>query len=331
MLNHKKEFQEAHGSASPGPSDKAGFNRASLGPSQIANLQLELTSLLSSETIKTEQQAAAIALAWSILRECGFPTFGDIRARRCEDFCKTVPVDLREAVSLSLDTVGWMAYAPVPGQCDRAAQMFVRAVALCPLDLARLEKLAIIAGEIKPDQIMNLRHDPAKQAQTAIGFAMQATKHIEYALEEVFGITREALNEASGDSITRLLSVSDEETRSYVVRMLRHVSHLHGLQACFFKNGVHASNAISAGCSALQIVGLPRGIAECANVLREGLREHSPSELLGEETPLIVSILDAISKGLHMKWTLFNNHSAGRRSEQLDELCEILESGSPAK
>ena len=331
MLSHRNEFEQTQGTASHGPSDKAEFDRASLGRSQIANLQLDLTSLLNSETIETEQQAVAIALAWSILRECGFPTFGDIRARRCEDFCKTVPVNLREAISLSLDTVGWMAYAPNPDQYDRAAQMFVRAVALCPLDLARLEKLAIIAGEITPDHIMNLRHDPAKQAQTAIGFAMQATKHIEYALEEVFGITREALNEASGDSITRLLLVSDEETRSYLVRMLRHVSHLHGLQACFFKNGVHASNAISAGCSALQIVGLPRGIAECANVLREGLREHSPSELLGEETPLIVSILDAISRGLHMKWTLFNNHSAGRRSDQLDELCEILESGSPAK
>lgn len=307
-----------------------GFSGASLMPSPIAELHLELTALLSLESIDVKQEAAAITLAWSILRECGFPTFGDIRARRSEDFCKTVPVELREAVSLSLDTIGWMAYAPVPGQFDRAAQMFVRAVALCPLDLTRLEKLAIIAGEIKPDHIMNLRHDPAKQAQTAIGFAIQATKHIEHALEEVFGITRAALNEASGESMTRLISTSAEEARPYVARMLRHLSHLHGLQACFFNNGVHASNAIGAGCSALQIVGLPRGIAECMNVLHDGLREHTPSELLGEEAPLVVSILDAISKGLHMKWRLFNNQSAGRRSEQLDELCEILESGSPA-
>ena len=215
-----------------------------------------------------------------------------------------------------------------PEQFDRAAQLFVRAVALSPLDLARLEKFAIIAGQIKPDQIMNLRHDPVKQEQTAIGFAIQATKHIEYALEEEFGITREVLNETSGESINRLISVSDKEVRPYLTRILRHLSHLHGLQAYFFKNGVHASNAIGAGCSALQIAGLPRGVAECVHTLQDALQDHSPSELLGEELPLVISILDSISKGFHVKWRLFNNQSAGRRSEELDKLCQILEAKS---
>ena len=328
MLTDSNKFQEGPGGAYGWPSDEAGFNRARLGPPRIAELHLELSALLSLGTIDVTQEAAAITLAWSILRQCGLPTFGDIRTKRAENFNNVIPLEIREAVSLSLETVGWMAYAPKPEEFDRAAQLFVRAVALSPLDLARLEKFAIIAGQIKPDQIMNLRHDPVKQEQTAIGFAIQATKHIEYALEEEFGITREVLNETSGESINRLISVSDKEVRPYLTRILRHLSHLHGLQAYFFENGVHASNAIGAGCSALQMAGLPRGVAECVHTLRDALQDHNPSELLGEELPLVISILDSISKGFHVKWRLFNNQSAGRRSEELDKLCQILEAKS---
>ncbi len=314
MFSHRTEFQAEK--------DKG---QDSVEPPRIAGLRHQLTTLLSSESFEIAHQDDAIALAWSILRESGLPTFGDVRTKRAADLCRIVLPEIREAVSLSLDTVGWLSYAPKPGQFDRAAQMFARAVALCPLVLDRLEKFAIIAGEIRPEHIAHLRHDPQKQAQTSMGYAVQAAKNIEYAFEERFGITRDVLNDASGESLNRLLSSVDDDERQYLARMLRHLAHLHALQAVFFDNGVHAGKAVAAGCSVLQIMGLPSGIFECVGLIEEALPQHHPRELFGEDGPLLISTLDAISRGLYAKWKLFNNSTAGRRSEQLDNLCDTLE------
>lgn len=321
MLSYREQVPEDFGGASDFPRS----GRGGVEPYRVAELRHELTSIVTSDPFDTTRQADAVLLAWSILRECGFPSFGDIRAKRSEDFCAMIPAELREAVSLSLDTVGWISYAPKPGQFDRAAQMFARAVALCPLDLGRLEKFAIIAGEIKPEHICNLAHEPRRQAQTAIGFAIQAAKHIEYVLEESFGISRDTLNESSGETLNQLLSAVSDEGRHYLARVLRHLAHLHALQADFFKNGVHAGKAIAAGCSALQIVGLPRGVAECVRMLEEAVKEQPPREVLGDDLSLVVSALDSISRGFHAKWKLFHNQAAGRRSEQIDQLCDTLE------
>ena len=215
--------------------------------------------MLSSESFDVSRQADAVSLAWSILHKSGFATFGDIRTTYSENFCRAVPVDIREAVSLSLDTIGWISYAPKPNQLDRATQMFVRAVALYPLDLGRLEQLAIIAGEIKPEQIINLRNDPPKQAQTAIGFSIQATNHIEHALESCLELRERCINDASGKPLNLLIAAISDEACHYLGRMLRLVAHLHTLQPHFFGNGVNATTALAAGCSALQIRGFPRG------------------------------------------------------------------------
>lgn len=291
----------------------------------IVDLHEQLNHILGGDIVEPLQQQTAIGLAWSILRESGFPTFGDVRAKRTEEFCLSVPADLRESVSLALDTIGWLEYAPKANEVDRAAQFLERAAALCPLDLTCVEKFSILAGVLKPENIINLRRDPVKQGQTAIGYAMKATKCLEYALENRFAVTSEVLHESSGESLSRLIPQMSDEERYYVARMLGHVAHLHTLQANFFENGVYAGKAIAAGCSALQVVGLPRGIVECVTELQEALRQHTARDVLGEYAPLVLSILESVSRGFHKKWHLFNNHAAGRRSEKIDALCELLE------
>lgn len=297
MLSEGNEFQKERATGERAQEELPISSRSDHKSDLIGGLHLELNSLLSSEPFDASRQGEAVALSWSILRESGFPTFGDIRTKRSEDFCGAVPVAIREAVSLSLDTVGWLSYAPKPEQFDRAAQMFARAVPLCPLDLGRLEKFAIIAGEIKPEQIVNLRHDPVKQAQTAIGFAIQSTKHSEHALEEVFGITRETLNDASGQSLNLLIAaISDDESR-YVARMLRHLAHLHALQAAFFDNGVHASKAIAAGCSALQIIGLPGESWSAYECSRTHCGSHLRKKCWGTTLSLLSLLLRRFRRG----------------------------------
>lgn len=325
MLSYRVESDNGSGDLADGFRNPPSSGRVGVEPPGVAEARHKLTMLLSAEHLDPKRQHEAVTLAWTILGQCGFSTFGDVRIRRADEFVVLVPGELRDAVSLSLDTVGWLSYAPRQNQLDKAAQMFARAVTLCPLDLGRLEKFAIIAGKIRPDHIVNLAHDPLKQAQTAMGFAIQAAKHIEHVLEERFGINREVLNESSGEPLNQLLAAVSDDERHYLARVLRHLSYLHASQADFFNNGVHAGKAIAAGCSTLQIIGLPRGIAECVRMLKEALQEHHPREVLGDDVSLVASTLDSISRGFYAKWKLFNNQAAGRRSEQIDQLCDALE------
>jgi hypothetical protein len=71
---------------------------------------------------------------------------------------------------------------------------------------------------------------------------------------------------------------------------------------------------------------LPRDITNLITLCKSRFEEVSPREVAGEETPLLCSILKAMSALCEAKWRLFKNQSAHRRAKEIEQLLDIIES-----
>jgi hypothetical protein len=116
--------------------------------------------------------------------------------------------------------------------------------------------------------------------------------------------------------------------RKFVFAILGHLSRFNYAVGDFFGNGTQLSLGIGAACCQLEMLDLPRDISNLITLCRSRLEEVSPREVAGEETPLLCSILRALSALCDAKWRIFKNQSAHRRVKEIGELLSIIEGDS---
>jgi hypothetical protein len=68
------------------------------------------------------------------------------------------------------------------------------------------------------------------------------------------------------------------------------------------------------------MLGLPRDIGNTITILRSRLSEGDATEIAGEETPLVIEILETIATLCDGKWRLFKNQSSQRRAQEIRDL-----------
>ena len=297
-------------------------------PERAEALHADLRRATERDLSNPVAQRAAIESAWRLLAALELPNFGKIRERRAEEYPRIVAPAQHAAAALALYVVGWLEYAPSEQKLDRAAQMLHRAALLQPSDHLYVEAFAVIGRDITADHIVGLRGDSRRQAETATGYVMQSLRAVEHFLETL-GFTRDAMCSEDGVLVTQAAARVDGQQQLLARRLLGLMAQLAMKEAVFFQNGKVASHAVAAACSHLQLLGLPRGISECVRMIREAISESGPGDALGDERDEVVTALESLSAAQYFKWERFNNHSAYRRSQLIDEVLELLDPRRP--
>ncbi len=274
-----------------------------------------------------ERKAAgdAIRAAWNVLMEVGFPDFDAIRLLRAEEWPHAIEQNQHALVALALEIVGWYQLGLRPYDIDRTARIFDRCVELCPHNLRALERFALTANTIQPQHIGGLAKFPKKQRETALGYRLQCKTKIDGILNDVFGITEAHLVGQASESITTLTAACTEEQRSFVFNILGHLARINKEVGDFFGNGTQLSLGIGAACCQLEILGLPREIAQTLTLLHgAGLTTPDQSasangNLWAQHSATIAEILSTVASLCESKWKIFKNHSAQRRAQEIRE------------
>lgn len=267
----------------------------------------------------------ATGTAWRFLTLAGFPDFEAIRQVQTEDFPRRLPESSWGVTSLALETVGWYHFGLDRYHIDRTARIFDRALELTPHNQRALERFAVVATAIRPEDIGGLARFPKKQRETALGYKLQCKRKIDEILLDLFSITEAHLVGQTPKTVAQLLKERSVSERRFIFTILGHLSQLNCVAGDFFGNGTQLSLGIGAACCQLEILGLPRDLGNLCVLCRSRLEEDSSRQVAGEETPLLCSILRNISSLCDAKWRIFRNQSAYRRTEEIGELLRLIE------
>ncbi len=261
----------------------------------------------------------AIRAAWSVLSQVGFSDFDEIRLVRTEDWPHTVEPSLHSLVSLGLETIGWYQFGLRPYDIDRTARIFDRCLELTPHNQRALERFATVVNEIQPEHIGGLAKFPRKQRETALGYRLQCKRKIDNILLDVFGITEAHLVGQAPTPIAQLMASHKDSERRFIFSILGHLSRINKAVGDFFGNGTQLSLGMGAACCQLEMLDLPRDLANLLTILKARLDESSADEVVGEETPIVKNILTAIAEICDCKWRIFRNHASQRRAQELQD------------
>jgi hypothetical protein len=122
-----------------------------------------------------------------------------------------------------------------------------------------------------------------------------------------------------------MMRTKKNSERRFVFNILGHLSRLNCVVGDFFGNGTQLSLGMGAACCQLEMLDLPRDISNVITLCKSRLEEVSGPEVAGEETPLLCSILRAVSAICDAKWRIFKNQSAHRRVKEIEELLALIE------
>jgi hypothetical protein len=304
------------------------FAGAQLADQQVEAATRELLERFeAAEGHQGDRRAAgeAIRYAWSILTAVGLSDFDAIRSIRTEEYPDTFPSNQHALISLSLEIVGWYQFGLRPYDIDRTARIFDRCLELTPQNQRALEKFAIVANTIQPENIGGLSRFPKKQRETALGYRLQCKRKIDNLLLDVFAITEAHLVGQTETSVATLIRARKERDRSFLFNILGHLSAINCAVGDFFGNGVQLSLGIGAACCQLEMLGLPRDLTHLITLLRSRLDEGSSGEVAGEETDIVCEIMTSVANLCDSKWRVFKNHASQRRARELRSLIEEIE------
>jgi hypothetical protein len=276
----------------------------------------------SAESAPRDRTAAgnAIRAAWNVLSRLGFRDFDQIKDVRTEEWPSLFDQKLRPLVSLALEIVGWYQFGLRPYDIDRTARIFDRALELTPQNQRALERFATVANTILPEHLTGLARFPKKQQETALGYKLQCKTKIDNILQDVFGITESYLVGQADQPLSAILSKCGDRERRFIFEILGHLAKINAEVGLFFGNGTQLSLGIGAACCQLEMLGLPRDIGNTITILRSRLSEGDATEIAGEETPLVIEILETIATLCDGKWRLFKNQSSQRRAQEIRDL-----------
>ena len=266
-----------------------------------------------------------VGLAWRILTVLGFPDFDAIRQVRTEEFPSVVEPSQHGLVALALETIGWYHFGLRRYDIDRTARVFDRCLELTPQNQRALERFAIVANEILPEHIGGFAKFPKKQKETALGYRLQCKRKVDNILIDVFGITEGHLVGQSEQTVAQMMKGRKTSERRFVFNILGHLSRFNCVIGDFFGNGTMLSLGMGAACCQLEMLDLPRDITNLIVLCKSRLDEDSGDQVAGEETPLLCSILKAVSDICDAKWRIFKNQSAHRRVSEIAELLNLIE------
>ena len=266
-----------------------------------------------------------VGLGWRILTLVGFPDFDHIRQVHSEEWPNLIAPAQHGLVALALEAIGWYHFGLRPYDIDRTARVFDRCLELTPHNQRALERFAIVANEIKPEHIGGFAKFPKKQQETALGYKLQCKRKIDNILLDVFGITEGHLVGKGEQTVAHMMKARKHAERKFVFAILGHLSRFNYAMGDFFGNGTQLSLGIGAACCQLEMLELPRDISNLVMLCKSRLDECSPGEVAGEETPLLCSILKALSALWDAKWRIFKNQTAHRRVKEIQELLSIIE------
>lgn len=271
----------------------------------------------------------AVGLAWRILTLLGFPDFDALRVVRTEEFPTIIEPSQHGLVSLALETIGWYHFGLRAYDIDRTARVFDRCLELTPQNQRALERFAIVANEIRAEHIGGFAKFPKKQQETALGYKLQCKRKIDNILLDVFDISEAHLVGQAQPPVAELMKARKVTERRFVFTILGHLSRINCVVGDFFGNGTQLSLGIGAACCQLEMLDLPRDLSNLIKLCKSRLEEVGGSEVAGEETPLLCSILKAVSALCDAKWRIFKNQSAHRRVKELQELLALIEEHAP--
>jgi hypothetical protein len=120
--------------------------------------------------------------------------------------------------------------------------------------------------------------------------------------------------------LSAILSKCGDRERRFIFEILGHLAKINAEVGLFFGNGTQLSLGIGAACCQLEMLGLPRDIGNTITILRSRLSEGDATEIAGEETPLVIEILETIATLCDGKWRLFKNQSSQRRAQEIRDL-----------
>jgi len=266
-----------------------------------------------------------VGLAWRILTLVGFPDFDHIRQIHSEEWPSSIDPTRHGLVALALETIGWYHFGLRPYDIDRTARVFDRCLELTPRNQRALERFAIVANEIKPEHIGGFAKFPKKQQETALGYKLQCKRKVDNILLDVFGITEGHLVGKGEQTVAQMMKARKHSERTFVFTILGHLSRFNCAVGDFFGNGTQLSLGIGAACCQLEMLDLPRDITNLITLCKSRFEEVSPREVAGEETPLLCSILKALSALCDAKWRIFKNQSAYRRVKEIGQLLHSIE------
>ena len=266
-----------------------------------------------------------VGVAWRILTLVGFPDFDEIRQIRTEEWPSVIEPAQHGLVALALETIGWYHFGLRPYDIDRTARVFDRCLELTPQNQRALERFAIVANEIKPEQIGGFAKFPKKQQETALGYKLQCKRKVDNILFDVFGITEGHLVGKSDHTVAQMMQTRKHEERKFVFNILGHLSRCNFAVGDFFGNGTQLSLGIGAACCQLEMLDLPRDISNLITLCKSRLEEVGPREVAGDETPMLRSILMALWALCDAKWRIFKNQSSHRRAKEIKELLDTIE------
>ncbi|MEN9846810.1 MAG: hypothetical protein RIS36_1957 [Pseudomonadota bacterium] len=266
-----------------------------------------------------------VGVAWRILTLVGFPDFDEIRQIRTEEWPSVIEPAQHGLVALALETIGWYHFGLHHYDIDRTARIFDRCLELTPHNQRALERFAIIANEIKPEQIGGFAKFPKKQLETALGYKLQCKRKVDNILLDVFGITEGHLVGKGEQTVAQMMKVRKHAERRFVFNILGHLSRFNLAVGDFFGNGTQLSLGIGAACCQLEMLDLPRDISNLITLCKSRLEEVVPQEVAGDETTMLCSILRSLRALCDAKWRIFKNHSSHRRSKEISELLAIIE------
>lgn len=312
----------------PSRSHSHRYAGAQLADQQVEAATRELRERFeAAETQPGNRRAAgeAIRHAWSILTTLGLSDFDAIRDIRTEEWPHAIPHNQHALTSLALEIVGWYQFGLRPYDIDRTARIFDRCLELTPQNQRALEKFAIVANTIQPENIGGLARFPKKQRETALGYRLQCKRKIDNILIDVFGISEAHLVGQAETSVATLARTRKERERIFIFKILGHLSKINCAVGDFFGNGVQLSLGIGAACCQVEMLGLPRDLTNLTTLLRSRLDEGDSGEVAGEETNIICEILTSIADLCDSKWRIFKNHASQRRAAELRHLIREIE------
>ncbi len=267
----------------------------------------------------------AVGFAWRILTFLGFPDFEAIRQVRTEEFPTIFEPSQHGLVSLALEIVGWYHFGLRKYDIDRTARVFDRCLELTPHNIRALERFAIVANDIQPEDIGGFAKYPKKQQETALGYKLQCKRKVDNILLDVYGITEGHLVGQSPETVAAMMKTKKPAERKFVFNILGHLSQFNLVIGDFFRNGTMLSLGTGAACCQLEMLDLPRDLSSLVLLLKSRFEEEDRDLVAGEETPLVCSILRVIAGIFEAKWRIFQNQAAQRRAQELAELIKEIE------
>jgi hypothetical protein len=268
-----------------------------------------------------------VGSSWRILTLVGFPDFDQIRKIHSEEWPSVLDPSQHALVALALEAIGWYHFGLRPYDIDRTARVFDRCLELAPQNQRALERFAIVANEIKPENIGGFTKFPKKQQETALGYKLQCKRKVDNILLDIFGITEGHLVGKGEQTVATIIKARKHGERKFVFNILGHLSRFNYAVGDFFGNGTQLSLGIGAACCQLEMLDLPRDISNLVMLCKSRLEETSPHEVAGEETPLLSSILRSLADLCDAKWRIFQNQGARRRANEINALLSMFETG----